>query len=395
MTDPTLAMNGADMILGAEDPLAEIASDLYDLGFHEDHEIAQLAYLGIVARRFGEGLPIIFTGQTSTGKSHISEVLASWVPDEDRIRIQYATPQAILSMAAPDGQPLDLGQKVLVADERPDGHVDPGYLRTLYASGSVEVPKAVGNSVTIRRLVGRPAMLETTTASRIHDEDENRRLILPVDESPEKLRRIIDIQNQRAAGDTDVDPDEIAKTQQEVQRQLPTLDAIRIPFAPLIRPDAVQCGWMLRAHQQLLTITRAVGLVRYRHRLTTPRELWCKLDDYDVAHHLLAPLHGRSLSQLSQQEIGIVEAITKGLSNRARRPGRTRTFTRTDIQTWSGVPRRTMERRLTTIVASGIVRVVTEGGRGRHNAYELAEDWRNQLIRGSPFPTAAEVRAAS
>jgi len=163
----------------------------------------------------------------------------------------------------------------------------------------------------------------------------------------------------------------------------------------LIRPDAVQFAWLLRAHQQLLTITRAVGLVRYRHRLTTDRELWCELDDYDLAHRLLAPLHGRSLTQLSEQEIGIVEAVAEGLASRFRRPGRTRRFTRSDIEKWSGVPRRTMERRLTTIVASGIVQVVTDGGRGRQHEYELADDWRSHLTRGSPFPTAAEVRAAS
>ena len=338
---------------------------------------------------------MIITGQTSSGKSHIAEVLAAWVPEEDRIRIQYATPQAILNMAPADGQALDLRQKVLIGDERPEGHKDPGYIRTLYSAGRVEVPRAVGSSVTTRRLVGRPAMLETTTSSRIHDEDENRRLILPVDESREKLRRIIELQNLRAAGELKADPDEISQTQQAVQRMLPELNAIQIPYAPLIRPTAVQYGWLLRAHQQLLTITRAVGLLRHRQRGMSDGRLRCEFDDYEVAHRLLSPLHGRSLTQLAKQEIEIVESIAGGLSSRVRRPGHARHFTRSDVEEWSGLPRRTMERRLATIVASGIVQVVTDGGRGRQHEYELADDWKSQLSRGSPFPTVAEIRAAS
>lgn len=382
----------ADWIMDSADPVNHLMNDLMDIGLELDNNIATASFLGCVARRFGEGLWILLTGESGCGKTYLRSVMRDCVPEEERLSFEYSSEKALIYRAEKDGEKLDLSQCVLIGDEREIGKDDPRYLRTLYSEKCLEYSVAQAGGTATYKLMGRPSLFETTTDSGINIEDQNRRLILAVDESKEKKQQIVEYANKVAANTSDVDPQQITGIYQELQRMLPRPERVVIPFAEWIVPAVESVGAISRAHGQLLTITKAVALMRYRNRYCDSKQLICELEDYDLAHYLLSPLHNSLVSGVENQERDLIACVLKAVDTMAMSNPKRNRFSTNDIGIWSGLGRGTRERRIKKAVESGLLVQVSGKGRGVLKEYELG-DVQGILTRTQLFPTSQEIRS--
>ncbi|MCF6239456.1 MAG: hypothetical protein L3J79_11725 [Candidatus Marinimicrobia bacterium] len=383
----------AELVLESVDPMINLTNDLNDLGLDLDNDIAVIAFLGCIARRFGEAQWILFTGESGCGKTFLRSVIRDCVPVEERLSYEYATEKALLYRAPADGGHLDLSQYVLIGDERKSGKDDHAYLRTLYSEKSLEYSVAKVDGTMTLKLKGRPALLETTTDSGISIEDQNRRMILVVDESVQKKEKIVEYKNKVAARSLDIDPAQITGIYQEVQRMLPQVECVQIPYSEGIVPRVQSLSAISRVHDQLLTTTKAIALMRHKKRHIDKKLLICELEDYDLAHYLLSPLHNALVSGVEDQERDMILSIQKKVSSMPMANPKKKKFTTNDIGEWTGLGRGTRERRIKKAVESGLLRQVTAGRRGVAHEYELG-DVQAILTQVQLFPSSQELRAS-
>src|SRR5262249_22984061 len=155
-------------------------------------------YLTGTSRKLKAPLAAIVQGPSSSGKSYVVEKTAGLIPPEDTIHATQMTPQALFHM-----KPGSLRHKLVVGGERSRlqnddvGAEATRALREMLSSGRLSklMPvKGEGGLIETRLIEqdGPIAYVETTTLTRIFDEDVNRCLLLNTDEQPEQTKKIID-----------------------------------------------------------------------------------------------------------------------------------------------------------------------------------------------------------
>ena len=186
----------ADAML--RDPLLikTVIDDVAALDVAGERELIATVFMIGVSRQLPRPLAGIVQGPSSSGKSYLIEKTATVFPPESVIHATQMTPQALFHM-----KPGALVHKFIVAGERSrlddDERVEATRaLREMLSSGRltklmpVKQPGGAIETVVIEQ-DGPIAFIESTTMSKIFDEDQNRCLMLHTDEQPEQTRRII------------------------------------------------------------------------------------------------------------------------------------------------------------------------------------------------------------
>src|SRR5439155_8080532 len=130
------------------------------------------------------------------GKSYLIEKTASTFPPESVIYATQMTPQALFHM-----RPCTLVHQFVVAGERSRSEDDDRAeatraLREMLSAGKLSklMPmRGEGNQIETRLIEqdGPIAYIESTTLTKVDDEDANRCIMLHTDEQPAQTRRII------------------------------------------------------------------------------------------------------------------------------------------------------------------------------------------------------------
>jgi DNA primase len=383
------AAERADSILNSENPWGNICLDLYRLGFDEDLEVASLVYITATSRLIHDSIWALVTGASGSGKSKVRSEIAECIPVGDLLKFTQMTPQALIRIPGAQSGGADLHNKFLVLDERVGTEGDTAYMRSLYEDHEVTKLIASGRKSTLLRLSGRPAMIETTTETNVRDEDQNRRIVLAVSEDPQKMRSILGHIADEASGRRESSREDIHLVHQQLQRILPRQSRVNIPFAAKLVKQESSGGFgseSTRAFKQLLSVTRTVALLNFRHRKSSDNMvIEADMDDYKVAYELLDPIFRCRAMDLPEQSGNLLRVIAMKISKLALNDPRRNGFTRKDLMEWSGVTKTTLERRVEDLVSRDHLICVQSGGRGRQHRYAFNSDWETALNGESIF----------
>lgn len=393
------ARQDAEQMISAADPVRDLRNDLELLGFTmpEDRDRALLVYIACTARLLGEGQATLIIGNSGAGKSHLAREILRCMPKEDRIELASASPKALLGYPENENGEIDLRNMIIRIDERPKATEDERWMRTLLSEGVATVSSLVGRTAREKRLVGFPSVIESTTQRHIGEEDESRRIVVDIPDSEDRTMHALMAMNEAVAGLADVLPEEIYTKHQEVQRLLPSDLEVIIPFAEHILPQHARLNHYRRLLRQLHAITGAVALVRYRERYVDnrTRTIQAEVEDYGVARELLQPVLQRITTNLSQDQLQMLNTIDRELGRRpAARPGFERSFTVEAATRWLGLNRRTVGRRMDPLIKDGLLDADYPDGRNRARVFTLPLEWREILNAPGSFPTADEIRKA-
>lgn len=288
-------------MLESPDLLKNIIHDVAALGVAGEKELIAAAYLVGTSRLLNRPLAMIAQGPSSSGKSHVISKAASCFPSEAVVVATQLTPQALFYM-----EPGGLEHRFVVVGERSRKENDDTAeatraLREMLSAGRLSklvTMKIDGKmkSVLVEQ-EGPIAYVESTTQTKLFNEDANRCIVLGTDERPEQTRRIISSVAAAYSGTiTTADQERIVDRHHALQRMLDPREVV-IPFAArlgeLFTSSRVEAR---RAFPHLMSMVQASALLHQRQRqIDADGRLLASTDDYAVARHLLTKPFGRQL----------------------------------------------------------------------------------------------------
>jgi hypothetical protein len=381
---PAGARNEAEAMLA--DPLLIqcVVDDVAALGVAGEKELTATTFLIGVSRLLDRPLSGIVQGPSSSGKSYLIEKTARLFPPEAVICATQMTPQALFHMP-----PGSLAHRFVVGGERSRIQDDERAeatraLREMISAGRLTklMPMKLDGGQIETVLIeqeGPIAFVESTTVSKIFDEDANRCVLLSTDERPEQTRRIVrQLAVAYASGTCTATAERLVLRHHALQRMLEPLPVV-VPYAErlgeLIRPDRVE---LRRAFPHLIGMIRAVTLLYQRQRTrTADGTLVATADDYQIAQRLLrspmARLLGGGLSHPARRYYERLKSWATGEFSTTEAK-RKETASKSSVSGW-----------LHELYEDGFVELV-EAGRGRTPATWRLTDGERNVDSGS-LPT--------
>lgn len=390
---PEVVKAAAEAFLTNPEMIAELEADFEKLGIVGEFVLALTLFVVTVSRLLHKPLGASVKASSSTGKSYVSEIVASLVPPEWLIQATSITMNALYYMA-----PGSLRHVVIVIGEVVQARAGDQSevanltlaLRELLSRGRlVKCVTMKGEDGQLRTVQveqeGPVAYAETTTQQDTHEENSNRMLSLCTDESPEQTRAIIEMQARQAAGKTATDEERAAIRQkyQAVHRLLKPV-SVRVPYAERLTLDT---GSVVarRTFPQLLAVIRAVALLRQRQKVANADGgIDADLADYKIARKVMRPVLRRTFAPVGDRAQKLLDEVQAN-----PRPGGL--FTRNDCLAWCGVSATEVQNRLKVLRDAGLIELA-EGERGKVFRYRLVHGMaKTGSVVG--LPSAKELRA--
>ncbi|MCC7387329.1 MAG: hypothetical protein IT431_01030 [Phycisphaerales bacterium] len=313
-----------DARVALRDPLLikRIVEDIESLGVAGERELTATIYLVGTSRLLRKPLAAISQGPTSSGKSYQQEMVSGLFPPEAVIHATQMTPQALFHM--PEGA---LVHKFVVAGERsrvqsPETAEATRALREMLSSGKLSklMPVKVGGQIETKFIEqdGPIAYIESTTVTKIFEEDANRCLLLQTDERPEQTKRIYAALARAYSGQRRQDAiDAIIERHHAMQRLLQQRDVV-IPYAErlseLLSPKRVEGR---RAFGHILNAVSACTLLhQFQREENGQGRLIASPLDYQIVHRLLdGPLAGLLGNRVSPAAMRFRERLERRLGS--------------------------------------------------------------------------------
>lgn len=302
-TDPEVRKE-ADRLL--EDPtlIERIQADIEAAGVAGEEDLRLTLYLIGTSRLLPRPLAAIVQGQSSSGKSYPIEKVVGMFPPEAVVNATQMTPQSFFHM--PTGS---LSHRWVVAGERSrlendDRAEATRALREMLSAGRLSkmMPVKEGGEIVTRMIEqeGPIAYIESTTLSRVFEEDANRCIMLSTDERRSQTVRVMRLHAMLASGKREMDTRMIVARHHAMQRLLER-QPIVIPFAERLAEllevfaDRVECR---RAYPMLLALVQASALLHQRQRKADQDgRLIAEPFDYGLAVRLLSGPLARTIGE--------------------------------------------------------------------------------------------------
>lgn len=186
--------------------LEEFVRELTKRNVVGESRVAKLVYLSVTSRLLERPVSIAVKGPSSGGKSFIVERTLEFFPPAAYFALTAMSERALAYSAEP------LSHRMLVLYEAAGLESDfASYLvRSLLSEGRVRyetVEKtAKGMQARLIEREGPTGLLVTTTAVRLHPENETRLLSITVTDTPEQTRRVLLAQCQERVDEVDLQP---------------------------------------------------------------------------------------------------------------------------------------------------------------------------------------------
>jgi len=295
------------------DILAVLVEDLHRLGAVGEDRTAKLVYLQVVSRLFDRPVSLALKGASSGGKSYTAERVLHLVPRSAYYALTAMSERAIAYSDEP------LSHRILVLFEAAGlaGDMAQYMLRSLLSEGRIRYETVEKTSEGLRaRLIERPGptgLLVTTTAIRLHPENETRLLSVPIDDTPAQTARVLaKVAEGTSEASVDIEAWHALQAWIEAGER-----RVVVPFArelaKAIPPAAV------RLRRDFSTLLRLIEAHALLHRATRDRDaagrIAATLDDYEAVRRLVVDLMGAAVEltvpATVRETVAAVQAIVK------------------------------------------------------------------------------------
>lgn len=303
---PEHVRSEARSMLEAPNLLGRCYKDVASLGVAGEGDLVASIYLIGVSRLLPKPLAAIVQAPSSVGKSFTVGKVAELFPPETVIQATAMTAQSLYYL-----EPGALRHKWIVAGERSRREDDDTAeatraLREMISSGRLTklVPMKEDGKIVTQRIEqeGPIAYIETTTLTKIFDEDANRCLLLNADERPQQTRMIVDRIAATYSGAIAAIPTPIIQRHHAAQRMLQQRPVF-IPFAGKVA-EHFDCERVeaRRAIGHVMGMIQACALLhQFRRMIDGDGRIVAEAADYELARHLcrgpLARLLGGRISE--------------------------------------------------------------------------------------------------
>jgi hypothetical protein len=380
---PEVVRIEARTLLDAPNLMQRVVEDIAALGVAGEKELAATVYLVGTSRLLASPLAAIVQGPSSSGKSYVVKQASTLFPPEAIIKATQLTPQALFYM-----QPGGLVHRFVVTGERSrlendDTAEATRALREMLSEGRLSKMLPIKNKdgrpeTVLAEQDGPIAYIETTTLTKVFNEDANRCILLTSDETPEQTRRILSTLAGVFARGAAVDRQRIIDRHHAMQRMLQPF-AVLVPYAERLA-DAMGSYRVeaRRAYPQVVSMIQASALLHQRQRqIDADGRLLAAADDYELARHLLGLPMARQLGgRISEPALRFLERLQDWF-------GGGETFTTPEARRKESRSKSSVYGWLAELHDAGMVEKV-EGPRGSR-----AAQWR--LSSNAPDPDAAAV----
>ena len=322
-TDPAIIAE-AEAMLESPTLIDDISRDLDAIGVAGEDSLRMTLYLLGTSRLLPRPLAAIVQGQSSSGKSYIVDRVASLFPPEGIVMATQMTPQALFH-----AEPGSLSHRWVVAGERSRINNDDRAeatraLREMLASGRLSkmMPIKQGNEIVtvLIEQQGPIAYVESTTASRVFEEDATRCILLSTDERSSQTKTILRRLALDATGQARSDRSPIIERHRTIQRLLERREVV-IPYAEKIAVAlemfADRCQ-IRRAYPMVLSFVQASALLHQRQRKTdADGRIIASPIDYRVTVWLLTnPLDNMIGGSLTEPAMRFLERLIAEVNNK-------------------------------------------------------------------------------
>jgi hypothetical protein len=298
-------------LLTGEDILAVLSEDVVAGGFAGPTDPVELLFLVMLSRYFrqrrvGSASP---KGESAVGKSFVADRAVEFLPPEDVYIISSGSPLAWAY------SPRDFRHKVIYMAEasalESDGPL-AAIARTLLTEGKLAHETVREGQWELLEKEGPTALLTTTTKIALEKETDTRLLGIPMDESPEQTKRILDVQAQIDTGK--ITPPDLTRWHAlqrylvlgECEVLLPeewwplVAELTRTDVAVRVRRDFPLLGMLVRAH----------ALLHRETRETKDGKTVATLADYEKVHKLTTDVFSIGVGMTLRDGVReVVEAV--------------------------------------------------------------------------------------
>ncbi len=361
----------AAAMLADPELIRRVLVDIAALGVAGEHELTATIYVVGTSRLLDQPLAAIVQGPSSSGKSYPIRKVSDLFPPESVIHATQISPQALFYM-----KPGSLVHKFVVAGERSRRQDDEAAeatraLREMLSEGRLDkhVPMKIDGRIETKRVHqdGPIGYVESTTSTKIFEEDANRCILLQTDERPEQTRRVFAaVAAEFSGGRASIESQRLIQLHWAAQRILRPVPVV-IPYADRLAEtlpvDRVEAR---RAIGHLMNMIAAVTLLHQRQRPTdTDGRLTATVEDYQLAHRLLdkpmARLLGRRVSDAALRFHDRLAQRFSGVQ-----------FTTHEVAQGESVSDRSVRGWLSELYGAGYVELVESGRGPKPNIWRLA-----------------------
>jgi hypothetical protein len=310
--EATRAKQAAGDLVLEPDILGRFASELVRAGLVGEEKNAKVLFLALTTRLFARPVSVAVKGPSSGGKSYTVEVVLRFFPSS---AYWSRTGMSERALAYSDE---DFRHRHLVLYEAAGMTSDfASYLiRSLLSEGRIryEVVEKTKDGMKPRLIEksGPTGLIVTTTAARLHPENETRLLSMTVEDTPQQTKAIL---HGLARGEETIAVVDYVQWQ-AFQRYLETGERrVIVPYAEklaeLVPPVAVR---LRRDFKQLLALISADALLHRERRGRDDRgRILATLDDYAVVRDLVANLFAEGVDATVKPETRETVAAVKAL----------------------------------------------------------------------------------
>jgi len=300
-----------DLVL-EPDILGRFASELPRAGLVGEEKNAKVLYLALTSRLFDRPVSVAVKGVSSGGKSFTLETVLRFLPD------QAYWSRTAMSERALAYSDEDFRHRFVIIYEAAGMAGDFGsyLIRSLLSEGRIdyEFPEKTKDGMRPRviRKEGPAGLIVTTTATRLHPENETRLLTLNVKDTPEQTAAVM----HAIARGQDIGAAVDCARWQALQKWLGTGERrVVVPFATslaeLVPPVAVR---LRRDFRLLLALIHAHALLHRERRARDDQgRILATLDDYAAVRELVADLFAEGVDATVKIETRETVAAVKAL----------------------------------------------------------------------------------
>ena len=300
-------------LVSEPDVLRRFASELAKIPIVGEERNAKILYLALTSRHFSKPVSIAVKGTSSGGKSHLVKSVLRFFPAAAYFERTALSERALAYSDEP------FSHRVIVIYEAAGmaGEMGSYLIRSLLSEGRLKYEAVEKTKEGLRaRLIekeGPTSLIVTTTAPKLHPENETRLLSLTVTDTQDQTRAVL----QAIASDGDA---EGMVNYAQWQAFQAFIDAgehrVDVPFAHqlagLIPPIAVR---LRRDFSQLLSLIRAHALL---HRELRDRDEYGRIvatvEDYAAVRELVSDLFAEHVGATVKETIKLTVEAVKGLS---------------------------------------------------------------------------------